>query len=65
MIIRFKHFHDSLIIVMILSLVVHFSLLNVPNFGMKWNEGHFSFGTVTIYFLDKLYQLYQFQKSFK
>ena len=56
MIIRLKHFHDSLNIVVILALDHEFFLLNVPNFqcfqyyGMKLSKGYLSFETVIIHF---------------
>ena len=47
MIIQFKHFHDSLNIVVILTpgREIFFNI-----YGMKLNEEHFSFGTVIIHF---------------
>ena len=54
MIIRVKHFHDTLNIVLYCPISFNIN-------GMKLNEGDFSSGTAIIHFLDKLRQKINFK----
>ena len=67
MIIRFKHFHDTLNIPLISALGCSWSCKMCPIsfniYGMKLHEGDFSIGTAIIHFLDKLHQKINFQSQ--
>ena len=58
MIIRFKGFHDSINIAVIVATASEFysaKCAQLPKIDeMKLNEGHFSFRIVVIHFCDKL-----------